>query len=236
MGIIVSIGYAALTDKDGLQYEKPETDFMIMRLLCCYLFHLSNYSDVASSFRRLKYLRYNPFAFEEKYRPQAFLICMYQFTSCFLCECVNLVFLTRQGSLIDLIMNYVAFEGISALDNLYVESIRNMVILEKHGAEEESMTESLLAFIKESDKDEKERITWNKMSITETVPKENATEEEREAGATEDKEQELSSPNGWRFLIVVYNIVRYMYKGVYFYMLPYMVVPISYYVYNSPRV
>ena len=52
---------------------------------------------------------------------------MYQFTSCFLCECVNLVFLTRQGSLI-----YVAFEGISALDNLYVESIRNMEILTQY--------------------------------------------------------------------------------------------------------
>ena len=47
MGIIVSIGVAALTDEDGLQYEKPKVSFMVMRLLCCYLFHLSNYSDVA---------------------------------------------------------------------------------------------------------------------------------------------------------------------------------------------
>lgn len=43
-------------------------------------------------------------------------------------EAVNLLFLTRQESLIDLIMNYVAFEGVSLIDNLYTESVRNLEI------------------------------------------------------------------------------------------------------------
>lgn len=39
---------------------------------------------------------------------------------------MNIVFLTRQETLLDLIMNYVAFEGISQLDNLYVEATGKM--------------------------------------------------------------------------------------------------------------
>lgn len=38
--------------------------------------------------------------------------------------------MTRQTTLIDLIMNYVAFEGISAMDNLYCETIKNMKVSE----------------------------------------------------------------------------------------------------------
>lgn len=43
-----------------------------------------------------------------------------------MCEFVTLVFMCRQETLIDLIMNYVAFEGISSLDNLYVEATGKM--------------------------------------------------------------------------------------------------------------
>ena len=56
----------------------------------------------------------------------AFLITQYQFSASFLVEAINLLFLTRQESLIDLIMNYVAFEGVSQIDNLYTASVRNL--------------------------------------------------------------------------------------------------------------
>jgi hypothetical protein len=58
------------------------------------------------------------------------LITQFQFWACFSVEAVNILFLTRQTTLIDLMMNYVAFEGISAMDNLYCETIRNMKVTE----------------------------------------------------------------------------------------------------------
>ena len=51
---------------------------------------------------------------------------MYQFIASSTCELVNIIFLCRQATLIDLIMNYVAFGGISQLDNLYVEATGKM--------------------------------------------------------------------------------------------------------------
>ena len=37
--IVVLVGLAALLDKDGLKFEKPQYNMMILRILCCYLFH-----------------------------------------------------------------------------------------------------------------------------------------------------------------------------------------------------
>ena len=148
---------------------------------------------------------------------------MYQFTSCFLCECVNLVFLTRQGSLIDLIMNYVAFEGISALDNLYVESIRNMEILEQYDGATEEAKQELLSFMQESSKTKEEKVHWNKLTITKV--------EKDDDGVEKEVTEELGGLS-YRLLIIVFHLVRYIYKGLYFYMLPYMIVPLSYIVYN----
>lgn len=64
MTIIILIGLAAIHGTDGSEYKKPDPTSMALRLLCCYLFHLSNYSDVADSYRRLKYLVNNPNKFE----------------------------------------------------------------------------------------------------------------------------------------------------------------------------
>jgi hypothetical protein len=94
------------------------------------LFHLSNYGDVADAFRRLKFLKENPDKFAPENLLPAFLITQFQFWACFSVEAVNILFLTRQTTLIDLMMNYVAFEGISAMDNLYCETIRNMKVTE----------------------------------------------------------------------------------------------------------
>jgi hypothetical protein len=58
--IIALVLYSALTNTDGNSVQKPTVINMTLRVLCCYLFHLNNYGDVCSSFKRLKYLRYYP--------------------------------------------------------------------------------------------------------------------------------------------------------------------------------
>lgn len=55
--ILFFILNGAFNGTDGLEYVKPDINFLALRLLCCYLFHMSNYGDVADSFRRLKFLR-----------------------------------------------------------------------------------------------------------------------------------------------------------------------------------
>lgn len=130
MLIISFIAIAAITNTDGLEYVQPGVCSLSLRLLCCYLFHLSNYGDVADSFRRLKYLKENPDKISPEYIVPAFFVTQFQFVASFSCETVNILFLTRQMTLIDLMMNYVAFEGISAMDNLYCETIRNMKVCE----------------------------------------------------------------------------------------------------------
>ena len=64
MTIILLVGLAAYHGSDGSDYEHPYPTNMALRLLCCYLFHLSNYADVADSYRRLKFLVNNPNKFE----------------------------------------------------------------------------------------------------------------------------------------------------------------------------
>ena len=55
--IIVCVLYSALNNEDDNEYVKPDFSNMTLRILCCYLFHLSTYGDVSSSFKRLKFLR-----------------------------------------------------------------------------------------------------------------------------------------------------------------------------------
>lgn len=74
MLIILFIVNGANTGNDGMEYAKPEIDSIALRLLCCYLFHIGNYSDVADSFRRLKFLRMNPDKFDVKYLWPAFIV------------------------------------------------------------------------------------------------------------------------------------------------------------------
>jgi len=93
---------------------------MALRILTCYLFHLGNYKDMLQSFRRLKFLVYFPCKFEDHFIFAAFLVTFYQFTAALMSETVNLIFMCKQETLTDIVMNYVAFAGISELDNLYV--------------------------------------------------------------------------------------------------------------------
>ena len=37
----------------------------------------------------------------------------------------------------------------------------------------------------------------------------------------------------WRFIYCVFRVQRALYKGIYFYMFPYFVIPLSYYIYQQ---
>ncbi len=182
---------------------------MVIRLLCCYLFHLSNYRDVTDSYKRLKFLRNFPEKFDPNYIGAAYTICLYQFTAAFLVESANLVFLTRQENLVELMMNYVAFSGVSKLDNLYVEATHKMksakVILEAKGEDLKKITEAL-TFYKDCN------------------------------GSVSNKNTYLSCEYELQFfirqVIFVYDFLRFVYKSIYFYLFPYLIVPMSYTLYN----
>jgi hypothetical protein len=68
---------AALDGLDGNEYVKPTVNHMVLRVLTCYLFHLTVYDDVVSSYRRLKYLRYNADKFQRNHIILAFIVCQY---------------------------------------------------------------------------------------------------------------------------------------------------------------
>ena len=137
---------------------------MALRLLCCFLFHLSNYTDVSDSYRRLKFLVNNPDKFDQKHYLPAFLITQYQFSAGILVETINLIFLTRQATLIDLIMNYVAFEGVSLIDNLYTESVRNLKVAEliPNDAIPNPKLDELRTFKKHSSKSDDVKYSWKR--------------------------------------------------------------------------
>lgn len=212
--MIIFIVKAAMNGKDGLDYVQPSLDNMIMRLTACYLFHLGNYPDVADAFRRLKYLRNNPTNFENKNILPAFVITQYQFWAAFLAEAANLIFLCRQAELTDIIMNYLAFAGVSEIDNIFVGAVRYMKakdeLVENVQDGEGDIIEGFLTYKKDRLKDESERSTW-------ATPK------------PEEKKGEV------RFIIVMFEIERVIYKALYFYLFPYIVVFLSYTLYQPDK-
>lgn len=45
-----------------------------------------------------------------------------------------------------------------------------------------------------------------------------------------------SKPWFMSFVIVWYNFCRVLYKTIYFYLFPYLIVPLSYYLYNNSKI
>ena len=72
--IMIFVFYSVMTKTDGNDYVKPNVQNMALRLLCSYLFHLSNYGDVQSAFKKLKYLVHHPKKFNKDNIVAAFFI------------------------------------------------------------------------------------------------------------------------------------------------------------------
>jgi len=114
--------------------------------------------------------------------------------------------------MIDLIMNYVAFAGISALDNLYVEATGKMkaakVLLEaSEEVNKDKIRKATLMKSRKLIRPEDMQLFWN------ITLKENKCL--------------------MRFIILWYQLIRFVYKALYFYLFPYLIVPLSYLLYST---
>ena len=135
------------------------------------------------------------------------MITQFQIWGAVLNEMVSMLYMTRQSDLIDLVMNFVAFEAINNIDNIFRAASKNDV------------------FIALSDVGE---ISF---------PRDTA--KGKEGGKYFDnKKNTFSDPQieegfwVWYMIRVVHQVQRVLYKGLYFYMFPYFVIPLSYYVYT----
>ena len=121
-----------------MYFVKPSFNQMTLRLLCSYMFPFGNYREVCESFKRMKFIRRFPERFNGKYIGAAFMLTIYQFTSTIMIELSHMVLLCRQRNLVQIMVNYVAFAGVSQLDNLYVEATNKMqaakVVLQASGS------------------------------------------------------------------------------------------------------
>jgi hypothetical protein len=212
--IIVVILRSVFNDSDGLKFEKPTTENMILRLLTCYLFHLGN-GDVADGYRKLKFLRYNAERFDVNHIVPAFWCSQFQFLSAFLAEGANLVFIIRQAELTDIIINYLVFAGISEIDNIFTNAQRYMLVktelVDNPQEGESEYVEEQLAFTKERVKTEDSE----KSTFMEPIP--------------------FKKRGALRLIIVIHEIERVIYKSLYFYLFPYLVVVLSYSLYDDKK-
>lgn len=117
--------------------------------------------------------------------------------------------MTRQKDLTQVMMNYVAFTGVSKLDNLYVTATNKMqavqIILESKGENLRKINDALL-FHKEATRLLPIPSFFKPILYERYV--------------------------FLRAVIFVYELFRFLYKCLYFYLFPYLVIPISYYTYD----
>ena len=104
-------------------------------------------------------------------------------------------------------MNYVAFQGITQIDDLYLESEQKM----KAKNEMEEHKNSVEKRLKFKKKDNLEQ-GWDLFF------------------------DNWQKPNEGRYIVmriimIVYLFFKFMYKSIYFYILPYMIIPLSFYSY-----
>ena len=113
--------------------------------------------------------------------------------------------------MIDLMMNYVAFEGISAMDNLYVETIRNMEVTKAvpiEGTENKELEEAL------SYQQARRDYPFSKPFYNDSV----------------------LYHYFMKFVHIWYMVIKVLYKGIYFYIFPYLIIPLSYYVFDFTKI
>lgn len=104
-------------------FQKPDPLFLVMQVLTAYLFHASALMDVKSGYIKLKYLYRNMNKFEDSSILSAYTVCFQQFFIAILCEYMNLIFLCKQTTFVDLVLNYVAFAGILMIDDEMMTSV-----------------------------------------------------------------------------------------------------------------
>ena len=141
-------------------------------------------------------------------------------------------------------MNYVAYAGISEIDNVYGAAIRNLharvLLIEDITFEEQEIRDRLLTYTREPFKGN----SYKGKSINrppcdedgEPIFETEGDKRQRESRA-DMRKSTFSNPiprsksNLMRVISITHVVERVFFKSVYFYLFPYLVLPISYIVY-----
>jgi len=103
-------------------FEDSTPTMLMMKLLTAYLFHLGAMGDCRSGYVKIQFLRRYPERFQQQLRNSALITSLEQVFITILCETMNLLFLCRLPSFVDLVLNYVAFAGILEIDNAFMST------------------------------------------------------------------------------------------------------------------
>lgn len=175
----------------------------MMQMLTAYLFHATALNDTKSAYLKLKFLYRNLNKFDDSSVLSAYLVCGQQGLISVVCETMNLIFLCKQTTFVDLVLNYVAFAGILAIDDEILESVRLSY-------------QSLIAILEDP-------------SLLKTLKliKDNTDE------LTNDNEGGNNEKPKKAYVSVTFHVIRIFYKLVYFYLYPLMVIPLQIYLYKT---
>jgi hypothetical protein len=144
----------------------------------------------------------------------------------------------------DIIMNYVAYAGISEIDNIYGAAIRNLhvraFLIEDITLEEQEIRDRLITYTREPFKGTTFKGTSinrppcdeYKEPIFETLEEKQSRESRADMRkSTFSNPIPRSKSNLMRVISFTHMVERVFFKSVYFYLFPYLVLPISYIVY-----
>ena len=88
--------FTTMYSEEDHGHTEPTDELMVIRLLCCYLYHLTTYGDAVDSWQRLKFLKNNPDLFESRHHLAILTITLYQFSVTVICEFLNMILITQQ--------------------------------------------------------------------------------------------------------------------------------------------
>ena len=110
---------ATATDPFALPYHNAN----LIRLVCCILLHMHIYPEVRTALTMLRYLKYVKTAKGGKRgRVINILLCLMQFTSPIVAECVLILAIAKTPQLQMIIKSYVALGFVTNIDNMFSEA------------------------------------------------------------------------------------------------------------------
>lgn len=202
--VLVLVQFEASTASGNV--AQPSLQAMFLKLFTAYLFHMMNYTDLDSAYRRFKFLRYNAKKFDPETLWCAFMTTQYQFWVAVVCEIGSIFYITKQATYINIIVNYLSFKGITILDDMFAASQRRLKIRDALG-------------------DEKYADVFDEALTFERQPKDGSANTIANPHHKDSFLDKLVNA----FMIFVFTIERLFYKSIYFYVLPYFVVFLTYY-------
>ncbi|CDW75959.1 UNKNOWN [Stylonychia lemnae] len=112
------------------QFKKKEAQeikvtfaLLLTRILCAALLHMQLEGELRQSLQMLNYARL--MVFHTKYRIPMIFISLMQFFGAFGTELINIFLICQQGSVQDVIMNFIALGVIAEIDNIYANTLYN---------------------------------------------------------------------------------------------------------------